>query len=148
MRSLIAVVALASVLAACGSAQKSTAPAPETHACRVITAATVADARLLLHDYGGDASPADLPFYDLRVDLANTQARCRPAWLGADLSGAFSRARLATLYGLLPATYVTYLQLAVSCAGDDTGAGCDSRPRTIDSPGSTGSGSTPHPVKP
>jgi len=145
-RALVAAV-LAGVLCACGSQAKAPA-ARETHACRVITAAAVGDARLLLHDYAGDASPADLPFYDLRVDLANTQARCLPGWLGEDLA-AFPARRLHVLYALLPATYVTYLQLAVRCAKPGAHEpACTTHPRTIHSPGSTGTGSTPHPVKP
>ncbi len=144
----VVIAMVASALSACGSTTAAKAPvAKETQACRVMTAAAVDDVRQLLHDYGGNASPADLPFYDLREDIANIQSRCRSAWLGAAVGGAFTRRRLATLYALLPSTYVAYLRLAVGCARSDTPA-CDARPHSIHSPGATGTGNTPHPVKP
>jgi hypothetical protein len=138
------------VLAGCGGSKHAAASPPETKQCTVITSAALDDARLLLRDEGGvDASPADLPFYDLRVDLANAQARCRPAWLGAKFV-ALSAPRRGALYALLPGTYVDYLKLALACAASD-----DAKPacatgvvQTIHSPGATGTGKTPHPVVP
>jgi hypothetical protein len=145
---VIVLTLLASALCACGSTTTAKAPAAkETRACRVMTTAAVDDVRQLLHDYGGNAPPADLPFYDLREDITNIQARCRPAWLGAAIAGAFTSRRLATLYALLPSTYVAYLRLAVGCSRSDTAA-CDAGPHSIHSPGATGTGNTPHPVKP
>jgi hypothetical protein len=147
---VVLAVALVCALSACGATTKKTITSPpETQACRVMTSAVVDDVRELLRDYEGNPSPADLPFYDLREDLTNIQARCRLEWLGEDLDGAFSQARLAKLYALLPATYVSYLRTAVGCARADTPRpACEARPRTISSPGATGTGSTPHPVKP
>jgi hypothetical protein len=135
------------VLAGCGGSGH--ASAAETAQCRVITKAALEDARLLLRDESGvDASPADLPFYDLRVDLANAQARCRPAWVGDDVR-SLPPARRTKLYDLLPATYVDYLKLAVACAGsEDAKPACVTRVQTIHSPGATGTGKTPHPVVP
>jgi hypothetical protein len=122
---------------------------PETKQCTVITRAALDDARLLLRDEAGvDPSPADLPFYDLRVDLANAQARCRPAWLGDDL-GTLPQARRSALYDLLPATYADYLKLALACASsEDAKPACAAGVSTIHSPGATGTGKTPHPVVP
>jgi len=147
MLRVLVVVVLAAALCACGSTTAKAPAAKETRACHVMTTAAVDDARQLLHDYDGNASPADLPFYDLREDIANIQARCRPGWLGAAIDGAFTGRRLSTLYALLPSTYVAYLRLAVGCSRSETPA-CDARPHSIHSPGSTGTGSTPHPVKP
>jgi hypothetical protein len=142
------VVLLAAALAGCGGSKRA-APPVETPQCKVITRAALGDARLLLRDESGvDASPADLPFYDLRVDLANAQARCRPAWVGDDFR-TMPAARRAALYDLLPGAYVDYLKLAVTCAvSGDAGPACKMGVRTIRSPGATGTGKTPHPVVP
>ena len=147
MARVVVIAVLAAALCACGTTSTGSGATKETRACRVMTTAAVDDVRQLLHDYGGDASPADLPFYDLREDLANVQARCRPAWLGAAMDGAFTARRLATLYSLLPSTYVAYLRLAVGCSRSETPA-CDARPSSIHSPGASGTGNTPHPLKP
>jgi len=146
-RSLVVLLAGAAVLVGCGGSRRAT-PA-ETAQCRVITSAALDDARLLLRDESGvDASPADLPFYDLRVDLANAQARCRPAWLGDDLR-KLTGARRAALYDLLPGTYVGYLKLALACAvSENAKRACETGVQTIHSPGATGTGKTPHPVVP
>jgi hypothetical protein len=147
---LVGVVGVA-LLGGCGGTSKQAGPGvpAETVQCRVITSAALDDARLLLRDEGGvDASPADLPFYDLRVDLANAQARCRPAWLG-DKFEALLPARRAALYDLLPATYVDYLKLALACSvSRDVKPACVTGVQTIHSPGATGTGNTPHPVVP
>lgn len=137
------------LLVGCGGSKHAAASPPETRQCTVITRAALDDARLLLRDEAGvDASPADLPFYDLRVDLANAQARCRPAWLGDKLT-ALAAARRRALYDLLPATYVDYLKLALVCAAsEDARPACVTGVRTIHSPGATGTGKTPHPVVP
>lgn len=137
------------MLAGCGGSKHADAPPPETKQCSVITSAVLDDARLLLRDESGvDASPADLPFYDLRVDLANAQARCRPAWVGARFRTLTSSRRTA-LYDLLPGTYVDYLELALACADtEDAKPACATGVQTIHSPGATGTGRTPHPVVP
>lgn len=143
-------VAVVAVLAGCGGSRHAAPPVPaETAQCKVITGAALDDARLLLHDEGGvDPSPADLPFYDLRVDLANAQAGCRPAWVGDDFR-ALTAARRAALFALLPATYVDYLKLALGCAAaEEAKAACAGGVQTIHSPGATGTGKTPHPVVP
>jgi hypothetical protein len=146
-RGLLVGVIGVGVLAGCGGS-KQASPA-ETAQCKVITKAALEDARLLLRDESGvDASPADLPFYDLRVDLANAQARCRPAWVGDDFR-SLTPPRRTELYDLLPATYVDYLKLTLSCAGsEDAKPACVTGVRTIHSPGATGTGKTPHPVVP
>jgi hypothetical protein len=147
-RALVLLLAAAAVLAGCGSA-KQASPRAETSQCKVITRAALDDARLLLHDESGvDPSPADLPFYDLRVDLANAQARCRPAWVGDDF-GTLSAARRTALYDLLPGTYVDYLKLALACSvSENSRSACTAGVHTIHSPGATGTGKTPHPVVP
>jgi hypothetical protein len=141
------VVLLAAAAAGCGASTQAT-PA-ETPQCKVITTAALDDARLLLRDESGvDASPADLPFYDLRVDLANAQSRCRPAWVG-DAFRPLAPARRAALYDLLPRTYVDYLKLAFACAiSENAKPACTKGVHTIHSPGATGTGKTPHPVVP
>jgi hypothetical protein len=141
------VVLLAAAAAGCGGSTQA-APA-ETAQCKVITSAALDDARLLLRDESGvDASPADLPFYDLRVDLANAQAGCRPAWVGTAFR-PLTHARRAALYELLPGTYVDYLKLAFACAiSENAKPACKTGVRTIHSPGATGTGKTPHPVVP
>ena len=141
------VVLLAAAAAGCGGSTQA-APA-ETAQCKVITSAAFDDAQLLLRDESGvTASPADLPFYDLRVDLANAQARCRPAWVGDDFR-ALRAARRATLFDLLPGTYVEYLKLALACAiSEEVKPACKTGVQTIHSPGATGTGQTPHPVVP
>jgi hypothetical protein len=146
-RALVVLLAGAAVVAGCGGS-KQAAPA-ETAPCKVITAAALDDARLLLRDESGvDASPADLPFYDLRVDLANAQARCRPAWVGDDFR-VLTAARRTALYDLLPATYIEYLKVALACAtSEDAKPACKTGVQTIHSPGATGTGQTPHPVVP
>jgi len=134
-------------LAACGGATHR--PPAESSGCRVLASAAADDARELLRDYGGNPSPADLPFYDLRETLANVQVRCRPEWLGAALQRSLTDEQTATLLSLLPATYVTYLRLALGCArGSERAGSCARAVRSIHSPGAAGTGATPHPVVP
>ena len=147
-RALVSLVLLA-VLAGCGASTTTPPAARESSACRVLARAAVDDARELLRDYNGNPSPADLPFYDLRETLANVQSRCLPRSVGAALTAALGPQRRATLYSLLPATYVAYLRLAVSCtASENDGDRCTTLRRSIHSPGATGTGKTPHPVVP
>ncbi len=152
--SLIAAwAALVLAVAGCGGSPvtvaRTTAVEVETPACRVLTSAAVDAARGLLRSYGGDPSPGDLPFYDLREALANVQARCRPQWLGGAMGRELSAHQIATLLSLLPSTYVAYLQRAFACSrAARPGAGCRRSERTIHSPGATGTGATPHPVAP
>jgi hypothetical protein len=148
-RLVLAALLGAALLAGCGDTKHAAPKQAESAQCKVITRAALDDARLLLRDEGGvDASPADLPFYDLRVDLANAQARCRPAWVGDDFR-TLTAARRAALYDLVPATYVDYLKLALACAAsEDARPECATGVQTIHSPGATGTGKTPHPVVP
>jgi len=138
-------------LAACGGGSHRAGPSvpPESAACRVLTTAAVDDVRQLLRDYGSNASPADLPFYDLRETLSNVQAQCRVEWLGAAFDRSLKAKQLTRLLSLLPTTYVTYLRQALACArAPELPASCLRAVHSIHSPGATGTGATPHPLVP
>jgi hypothetical protein len=147
------VVLVLAALTGCGGRHSAAAPRPPAvlpASCRLPTQAAVADARTLVRQYGGDASPADLAFFELKNDLAFVQSRhCAPAVLGGAFTRAFPPKQLAVLYANLPAAWVRYLRQAVACARDTSGAVRCDRPVTVIEPAGAGKPSgSPHPIAP
>jgi hypothetical protein len=149
---LAPVVAAAALLAGCaGHAAHTASPSTRpTAVCRSLALAAVDDAHGLLRAYGGDASPGDLAFYDLREHLAYLQSNgCRPQLLGGALEHGLSPKRLRTFLGLLPAAHVRYLRQALACAdGRPPAEGCTDPATVIALPGAGKPGGTAHPVAP
>jgi hypothetical protein len=149
---LAPIVAASALLAACGGHATHTAgvSARPTAVCRSLALAAVDDAHGLLRAYGGDASPGDLAFYDLREHLAYLQRNgCRPQLLGGALEHGLAPKRLRTFLGLLPSTHVRYLRQALECAdGRPPAAGCTDPAAVIALPGAGKPGGTAHPVAP
>ena len=103
-----------------------------------------------MRQYAGDATPADVAFFDLRSNLAELQGRgCRPAVLGAALTRNLTRKQLQVLFVNLPSDWVRDLQQSISCAHVNTSTGrCAHGIVTIEPVGAGKPTSTPYPIAP
>jgi hypothetical protein len=119
-------------------------------ACRAPTAGAVEDARTLVRQYAGDATPADVAFFDLKSNLAELQRRgCPPALLGAALTRNLTRKQLQVLFVNLPSDWVRDLQQSITCARADTNADrCARAIVPIEPVGAGKPTSTPYPIAP